>query len=1219
MANNFTSPATQPEEHSNAGNTVGAVLAIAAAVLSNFGTNVQKRSHNRDAALPVAQRQPYHKRWLWWVGMGGVIGGAVGDFVALGMATQALVTALGGSTVLAANVLIARYWNKEDLFGSDLVGVAFVVVGALIFAVNAPPSRNYDIGELEDKVRRPGFLVYVSLEVTVMVLLCATIRTSRANGWARAVMERVAACVESRSLSCNSNGGDGGEGVGGRGRGHHASHSSFSHAGVDRLLRRRLSSSFGPEDSADAALTAVSGEAEHEEFYRRMSRGRSLSSDAADSDAGAAASDGGEARVHWTAQYIYAACGGAVGALSVLLAACTSVILIHHPSQMRDAPFWLFLVGMIGTIVGQTHLLNKAMILGDTMSVFPTFQAFWIGMSTIGGAVFYQLPWFQVMPGVFFMVVGVFFLCQHGRIAYDDSLLHPGRAGAAGSHAYADAGDKAGAAAGPGLVHPRVSPAAAAPSTARPPTHSRGSRGSSLARVLSDKIHGKATPPRQGQDSVELSSRAALAAVGDEGSGPGPGPASGAVGDRQASSTAVGATFVGLPKRQRDALNNAGADGAFQQLLADDRLERARDGDSVAIDVGAGTAARAGAVVGAGAGSGVDAGAGAGLGLGLGAGAGAGAVACADADAVADPLLSRCLSTQTTEIVMRLSDVEKTVAGQRRLFQDVNLNFLRGAKIGVLGLNGAGKSSILKILAGLDREIDGEAWVKEGVKVRYLEQEPELDPARSVRANVLDGLKEQCELVQRFEAVGEEMGALDYEAEDYGDALQALLDEQAVLQGKIEDLDCWAMGGIELGDDAPADAPLPHEVEQAMAALRVPPADADVSRLSGGEKRRIALARLLLERPDVLLLDEPTNHLDAESVAWLERFLAAYKGTVVCVTHDRYFLDNVAGWILEIEGGRCLPFEGNYSAWLGAKAQRAAQGEKKHSAAVRKLQREMEFIRKGGGRQGKGGGSARRGATKALRQELEEQQGDRLQSALEGGTIVLPPGERLGEKVIEVAGLSISTPAGRPLVRDFSCTLSRGMVVGVVGGNGTGKTTLLDAISGRREPEAGTVDVGPTVDLGYVCQGRDGLKGYEKRPLFDAIAEGEDVVFLGDGRQVSMRAFVAAFNLKGATQQKPVSALSGGERNRTYMAQVLKRGHNVLLLDEPTNDLDVETLRTLEEALIAFSDSGMVVLVSHDRWFLDRVCTHTISFEADGNVQFFDGTFSEYERWRATL
>ena len=531
------------------------------------------------------------------------------------------------------------------------------------------------------------------------------------------------------------------------------------------------------------------------------------------------------------------------------------------------------------------------------------------------------------------------------------------------------------------------------------------------------------------------------------------------------------------------------------------------------------------------------------------------------------------------QYVYVMKHLTRSFPGGREVLKGITLSFLPGAKIGVLGVNGAGKSTLLKIMAGLDTDFGGEAWAAEGVRVGYLEQEPGLDASKDVEGNIMEGLGETKALLDRFN----EISARFAEPMD-DDAMNALLAEQGELQERIDATGAWE---------------LERTLEVAMDALRCPPGDADVTTISGGERRRVALCRLLLERPDILLLDEPTNHLDAESVAWLERFLQEYTGTVMIVTHDRYFLDNVTGWILELDRGRGIPYEGNYSAWLEQKQKRLAQEESHESARQRLLKRELEWIRSSPrARQAKG--KARITAYESLRAEAAEQQ-------LGTAQIVIPPGPRLGDLAIEAQHLR-KAYGETLLIEDLSFRLPPGGIVGVIGPNGAGKTTLLRMITGAERPDGGTLRMGETVVLGYVDQSRDALD--PAKAVWEEISGGKDEVELGR-RKMQSRAYVAQFNFKGADQQKKVGQLSGGERNRVHLAKMLMTGANVLLLDEPTNDLDVETLRALEDALIAFA--GCVVAVSHDRWFLDRLATHIIAFEGDSQVVWFEGNYADYE------
>ena len=529
------------------------------------------------------------------------------------------------------------------------------------------------------------------------------------------------------------------------------------------------------------------------------------------------------------------------------------------------------------------------------------------------------------------------------------------------------------------------------------------------------------------------------------------------------------------------------------------------------------------------------------------------------------------------QYIFTLQNVTKIVPPNREILKDVTLSFLPGAKIGVLGINGAGKSSLLRIMAGVDKDIQGEARPAKGITVGYLPQEPGLDASKDVRGNVEDGLRHIKEAQARLEEV--------YAAYAEPDAdFDALAAEQARLENIIQAADAHN---------------LDHKLEVAADALRLPPWDADVSKLSGGERRRVALCRLLLSAPDMLLLDEPTNHLDAESVAWLERYLAEYKGTVVAVTHDRYFLDNVAGWILEIDRGRCIPFEGNYSAWLEAKEKRLEQEAREEKARQRALKAELEWVRSNP--------KGRHAKSKARLARFEELASQEYQKRNETQELYIPPGPRLGSKVIEIKGVRKAF-GDRLLIDRLDANIPPGAIVGIIGPNGAGKSTLFRMIVGQEQPDEGTIEIGETVQLAYVDQSRDALD--PDKTVWEEISDGQDVIRVGDYETPS-RAYVSRFNFKKSDQQKRVGELSGGERNRVHLAKLLRSGGNVLLLDEPTNDLDVETLRALEEAILAFP--GTVLVISHDRWFLDRIATHVLAFEGDSQVTWFEGNFSDYE------
>lgn len=531
------------------------------------------------------------------------------------------------------------------------------------------------------------------------------------------------------------------------------------------------------------------------------------------------------------------------------------------------------------------------------------------------------------------------------------------------------------------------------------------------------------------------------------------------------------------------------------------------------------------------------------------------------------------------QFVYTMHQVGKIVPPKREILKDISLSFFPGAKIGVLGLNGSGKSTLLRIMAGVDKEFNGEARAQSDINIGYLPQEPELDEEQDVRGNVQQGVQEIIGLVEAFNAISDKF------AEPMSDdEMTELLEKQGELQTKIDTCDGWEIERI---------------LERAADALRLPPWDADVSKLSGGERRRVALCRLLLSKPDMLLLDEPTNHLDAESVGWLERFLQDYPGTVVAITHDRYFLDNAAGWILELDRGHGIPYEGNYSNWLEAKEKRLETEAKQEAAHERTIKSELEWVRANPkGRQSK---------SKARIARFEELNSQDFQKRNETSELYIPPGNRLGDKVIEVKDLCKGFE-DKSLIENLSFTVPKGSIVGIIGGNGAGKTTFLRMLIGTEQPDSGSIELGETVDLAYVDQSRDELNG--ENTVWQEISDEQELLQIGK-YEVSSRAYASRFNFKGGDQQKFVKDLSGGERNRLHMAKLLKRGGNVLLLDEPTNDLDVETLRALEEGLLAYP--GCVIVVSHDRWFLDRICTHILAFEGESEVIWHEGNYTDYE------
>jgi ATP-binding cassette ChvD family protein len=524
------------------------------------------------------------------------------------------------------------------------------------------------------------------------------------------------------------------------------------------------------------------------------------------------------------------------------------------------------------------------------------------------------------------------------------------------------------------------------------------------------------------------------------------------------------------------------------------------------------------------------------------------------------------------QFVYHMDGVSKTYPGGKKVFENIHLNFLPGVKIGVVGVNGAGKSTLLKVMAGIDKDFQGEAWAAKGAKVGYLSQEPWLDPQLNVRGNVMEGVKAKQAKLDRYNEL-----AMNYSDET--------ADEMARLQDEIDAENLWD---------------LDSQVDIAMEALRCPPDDADVETLSGGERRRVALCKLLLEAPDMLLLDEPTNHLDAETIAWLQKHLIEYKGTILTVTHDRYFLDDITSWILELERGRGLPHEGNYSSWLEAKAKRVAQEAREDKSKQKAMEKELEWIR--------AGAKARQAKSKARISAYNKMADESVKELVGKAQIVIPHGPRLGGKVIEVEGLK-KHMGDKLLIEDLSFSLPPGGIIGVIGPNGAGKSTLFKMITGQEQPDEGTITIGETVKMSYVDQSRDSLD--PDKTVWEEISGGAEVIELGDA-QVNSRNYVGSFNFKGGDQQKKVGLLSGGERNRVHMAKLLKSGGNVLLLDEPTNDLDVETLQALEAAIENFA--GCAIIISHDRFFLDRLCTHILAFEGDAHVEFFEGNFEDYEK-----
>jgi ATP-binding cassette ChvD family protein len=523
------------------------------------------------------------------------------------------------------------------------------------------------------------------------------------------------------------------------------------------------------------------------------------------------------------------------------------------------------------------------------------------------------------------------------------------------------------------------------------------------------------------------------------------------------------------------------------------------------------------------------------------------------------------------QYVYHMSGVSKAYPGGKKCFENINLNFLPGVKIGVVGVNGSGKSTLMKIMAGMDKDFTGEAWHAEGAKVGYLPQEPQLDPTLTVRENVMLGVAKKKAVLDRYNKL-----AMNYSDET--------ADEMGKLQDQIDAEDLWD---------------LDSQIDVSMEALRCPPDDANITDLSGGEARRVALCQLLLEAPDMLLLDEPTNHLDAETIAWLQQHLIDYKGTILIVTHDRYFLDSITSWILELERGRGIPWEGNYSSWVEQKAKRLLQEAREDKSRQKTLQRELEWMRQGA--------KARQAKSKARISAYNEMADQSEREKLTYAQIVIPNGQRLGNKVIEVTNLK-KAMGDKLLIDGLSLSIPPGGIVGVIGPNGAGKSTLFKMLTGQEQPDEGTVEIGNTVELSYVDQSRDDLNPDDN--VWEAISGGAELIVLGDA-EVNSRAYCSSFNFKGADQQKKVGLLSGGERNRVHMARLLKDGGNVLLLDEPTNDLDVETLRALEDALVDFA--GCAVVISHDRFFLDRICTHMLAFEGDSHVEWFEGNFEDYE------